>query len=202
MDTQDKQIDAYIENSKPFAKPILRHLRKLVHQICAEVVETTKWNFPHFEYKGMLCFMAAFQEHCAFGFWKGSIMKDPHKIMDKDRAFAMGQFGRIKSLQDLPPNEILLEYLREAIRLNEEGIKVPKKPAAPKAKLEIPDFFLAALQKNNTALKVFQGLSISKKKEYLDWIVEAKQEATREKRLANALIWLSEGKSRNWKYEV
>jgi uncharacterized protein YdeI (YjbR/CyaY-like superfamily) len=201
MSQRDRRIDAYIENAKPFAKPILKHLRELVHQTCPEVKESIKWSSPHFEYKGMFCGMASFKGHCAFGFWKGSLMKDPHKIMSKDKGGGMGQFGQLTSLEDLPSDEILCEYIREAMKLNEEGVKVLKPKAKEKMELEIPDYFWAALRKKPAALRTFEEFSYSKQKDYVEWVTEAKQEATREKRLATAIEWLSEGKSRNWKYE-
>lgn len=200
MTKKDKNIDAYIANSKPFAQPILKHIRKLVHQACPEVEETMKWGFPHFIYRGILCGMASFQEHCAFGFWKGSLMKDPHGVLDKDHANAMGQFGRIANLQDLPPEHVIISYIQEAMKLNEEGIKLPKKITAKK-KLPIPDDFNNALKKNKKALEHFENFPPSKQQDYIEWVVEAKQQATREKRIATAVGWLSEGKSRNWKYE-
>jgi hypothetical protein len=130
MVIRDERIDAYIENSKPFAQPILEHIRKLVNEACPDVEETIKWRFPHFNYKGMMCSMASFQGHCAFSFWKGSIMKDPYNVMDKARENSMGCFGRLTDLKDVPSDEILLEYIKEAMKLNEKGIKLPKKVAA------------------------------------------------------------------------
>lgn len=115
-----KEVDAYIEKAKPFAKPILKHIRKLVHQACPDVEEAIKWNFPHFCYNGILCSMAAFKEHCALTFWKGNSMEDAYKVMDKARSKSMGQFGWITSLEDLPSDKILLNYIKEAMLLNEK----------------------------------------------------------------------------------
>ncbi|HSW73113.1 MAG TPA: YdeI/OmpD-associated family protein [Chlamydiales bacterium] len=196
----EKEISEYIEKAKPFAKPILEHIRSLVHKVCPEVVEEIKWGFPSFNYKGLFCGMAAFKEHCTFGFWKGALMKDPEKILEnKDKA--MGHLGRITGLEDLPSDKILISYLKEAMRLNDEGIKVPKRKPAAKEELEVPVFFIKALKKNSGAYKNFEEFSYSKKKEYVEWITEAKQEATREKRIQTAIEWIQEGKSRNWKYE-
>jgi uncharacterized protein YdeI (YjbR/CyaY-like superfamily) len=197
MGTRDPRIDAYIEASADFAQPILRHLRELVHQGCPEVEEGWKWSFPHFLYKGMLCSMASFKQHCAFGFWKGSLILD-----DQGRSTdAMGQFGRITSLDDLPPDEALLRYIREAVRLNDEGVKVEKKPKPVKQSLAVPDDLERALDTNPDARRTFDNFSPSKRREYVEWITEAKSEATRRKRLEQAIEWLAEGKARNWKYE-
>lgn len=196
----EKEITDYIEKAKPFAKPILEHIRKLVHRVCPEVEEEIKWGVPSFNYKGLFCGMAAFKEHCTFGFWKGSLMKDPENILE-NKEKVMGHLGRITSLKDLPSDLILISYLKEAMKLNEEGIKVPKKKATTNKELEVPAYFIKALKKNSPAYKNFEEFSYSKKKEYVEWVTEAKQEATREKRIQTAIEWIQEGKSRNWKYE-
>ena len=194
------EITDYIEKAKPFAKPILEHIRKLVHKVCPEVVEEIKWGFPSFNYKGLFCGMAAFKEHCTFGFWKGSIMKDPENILE-NKEKSMGHLGRITSLEDLPPDKILIAYIKEAKRLNDEGIKVAKKKPVTNKELEVPAYFIKALKKNPDAYKNFEEFSYSKKKDYVEWLSEAKQEATREKRMQTAIEWIQEGKSRNWKYK-
>lgn len=200
MGTRDKRIDAYIAKSAEFAQPILRDLRAIVHEGCPEAEEAMKWSFPHFMYKGMLCSMAAFKEHCAFGFWKGTLVMDPKENKSVD---AMGQFGRITSRKDLPPKRVLLGYIKKAVKLNDEGVKAPtrSKPKTDKKELQVPDYFLASLKKNKKALTVFEGFPTSKKKEYVDWVTEAKTEETRERRMATSVEWLAEGKARNWKYE-
>lgn len=201
MTQKDERIDAYIEKSADFAKPILTHLRKLVHDVCPEIEETMKWSMPFFDYKGTVCNMAAFKQHCSFGFWKASLMNDPHKIMDKINE-SHGQLGQIKSLEDLPLDEILIAYIKEAVRLNEEGVKVLAKPkTAEKKELVIPEYFVSALEENASASEHFEKFNPSKKKDYVEWLNEAKTEDTRNKRLATAIEWISEGKSRNWKYE-
>ena len=126
---KDKRIDAYITKSAPFAKPILKHFRALVHRACPEVEETIKWNFPHFDYKGsMMCSMAAFKQHCAIGFWKASLLTDAKKLIERANSEeAMGHFGRITSLKDLPKDAVLTKYIKEAMKLNREGIKPPSK---------------------------------------------------------------------------
>ena len=201
MGTKDPRIDAYIVKSADFAKPILNHLRKLIHGACPEVEETMKWSFPHFMHKGMLCSMAAFKNHCAFAFWKGALIFGEGKGTGDKEADAMGQFGRITAMSDLPKDEVLRGYIREAVRLNEAGIKLSPKPK-PKEKRElvVPDDFLAALKKNKKALTTFDHFAYSHKKEYVEWITEAKRAETRTQRLDTAINWLVEGKPRHWKY--
>ena len=196
MGTRNPVIEAYIDNASDFAKPILKHLRKVVHAGCPKVEETLKWRFPHFMYKGMFCGMAAFKEHCTFGFWKGALIV---KNGDDD---GMGQFGKIRSLSDLPDEKTLLNYVREAVRLNDEGVKAPRQiKSKVKKPLVIPDYLTGVLKRNAKARAAFENFSYSHKKEYVEWITEAKQEETRKRRLVTALEWMSEGKTRNWKYE-
>lgn len=202
MGKRDKKVDEYIAKSQDFAKPILNHIRELVHKACPDVEETMKWSFPHFDYKGMMCDMAAFKQHCTFGFWKASIMKDPDKILAVADKHSMGHFNRLTSLKDLPKDKVLVAYIREAMRLNDEGVKVEKKTVSKEKKeLAIPDYLTVALKKNKAAKTTFENFSPSKKKDYVEWLTEAKTEDTRNKRLATAIEWMSEGKSRNWKYE-
>jgi hypothetical protein len=176
MGKTDPRVDQYIANSADFARPILTHIRKIVHTACPDVEETMKWSFPHFDYKGgMMCSMAAFKAHCSFGFWKSSLVLDGPGADD-----AMGHFGRITSVKDLPSERELGGYVKKAAQLNDEGIRVKKKPAAR---------------------KTFDAFSPSQRREYVEWVTEAKADATRQKRMATAIEWLSQGKSRNWKYE-
>jgi uncharacterized protein YdeI (YjbR/CyaY-like superfamily) len=198
MGKKDPRIDAYIAKSADFAKPILRHIRELIHKGCPEVEETMKWSFPNFMHHGILCGMAAFKAHCSFGFWKGQLIVGKAAGNDGE---GMGQFGKLRTLYDLPADRVVLRYIKEAARLNEEGIKRPIKPR-PKARKElvVPDFFTAALKKNNRALATFEGFSYSHKKGYLEWITEAKGEDTRQRRVTTAIEWMTEGKPRNWKY--
>ena len=192
--------DTYISNAAPFAQPILKHLRELIHKACPEVAETIKWGFPHFEFKGVICSMAAFKNHCSFGFWKSSIMSDPKKIMEiKDRG-AMGNFQKITSLSDLPADKILIAYIKEAKKLNEDEIKLPAQKKTTDKEVDVPAYFVKALKRNSDVWKNFEKFSYSNKKEYVEWIEEAKTDATREKRIETAVEWISEGKSRNWKY--
>ncbi len=202
MPSNDKRIDAYIAKAQPFAQPLLIHFRNIVHTACPDVQETIKWGFPHFDYKDeMMCSMAAFKQHCAFGFWKASLMKDKSLKAHADSESAMGHFGRVTSFDDLPSDKKLIAYIKEAMKMNDEGIKVEKKPVAKKKKeLVIPPYFLAVLTKNKKALAVFTGFSYSNKKEYVEWITDAKSEETRQNRLETAITWISEGKVRHWKY--
>jgi len=198
MGKKDTRVDAYISESGEFARPILTHLRELVHTTCPDVEETMKWSFPHFQYKGMLCSMAAFKAHCAFGFWKNAL------IVEKGGAeteAAMGQFGRITKLSDLPSKAVLTGYIKQAMKLNDEGTKKPA-PAKPKAPAEVvvPDDLANALRANAKARATFEKFSPSHKREYVEWITEAKTEATRTRRLETAIEWMAEGKPRNWKY--
>ncbi|MGI8437881.1 MAG: YdeI/OmpD-associated family protein [Chthoniobacterales bacterium] len=194
----DPRIDAYIAQAAAFARPILQHLRKVVHAGCPEVQETVKWSSPHFEYKGPLCGMAAFKAHCAFGFWKASLILGDGVKGGRD---AMGHFGRITTLADLPPEKVLVGYVRKAAKLNDTGAKDPTKARKARAALPTPDYLTEALRTNAKARAHFAKLSPSCRREYIEWLTEAKREETREKRLATTLEWLAEGKSRNWKYE-
>jgi uncharacterized protein YdeI (YjbR/CyaY-like superfamily) len=196
MNHKDPRIDAYIAKAAPFAKPILMHLRKLVHAGCPDVEETVKWRNPSFSYKGLLCGMAAFKEHCAFGFWKHALV-----VGDEGEREAMGSFGRITSLDDLPPDRTIIGYVKKAAELNDAGVKVARVSKTPKAPIRVPADVSAALKKNAQARRHFEAFSPSHRREYLEWITEAKTDATRQKRLVTAIDWIAEGKGRNWKYE-
>lgn len=202
MEKYDSRVDAYIEKSAPFAKPIIQYIRELVHEASPSIGETIKWGFPFFDYKGPVCQVAAFKQHLGFGFWKASILKDTNNVLKIGDGNA-GSFGDIKSIDDLPPRDILIDFVKQAIAINEQGVKVPaKKPAVEKAEMVIPDYFIEFLSKDAKAAETFHNFSYSHKKEYVEWIVDAKSEATRQKRMETALEWLSEGKSRNWKYKT
>lgn len=199
MASKDPRIDAYIARSAAFAQPILKHIRQLVHAACPDVEETLKWSIPHFVHKGILCNMAAFKRHCAFGFWKGALIVGTDVGNTQDEA--MGQFGRITAITDLPADKVLIGYIKKAVQLNDTGVKVPAR-TKPKAKkeLDVPDDLRAALKKNKKALAIFGDFSYSHKKEYVEWITEAKRAETRTQRLETAIEWMAEGKPRNWKY--
>jgi uncharacterized protein YdeI (YjbR/CyaY-like superfamily) len=199
MGTRDDRVDAYIARSVDFAKPILSHLRALVHDACPDATETIKWGFPHFEYHGVLCSMAAFKAHCAFGFWHAQMraLADARRGADA----AMGQFGRITALSELPKDAKLAALIRKAAALNAAGIKAARvlRPK-PKAPLNVPEDLAAALRKNRGALAHFSAMSPSRRREYIEWLVDAKRDETRRKRLATAVEWIAEGKSKEWKY--
>jgi uncharacterized protein YdeI (YjbR/CyaY-like superfamily) len=201
MENKNKQVDEYISKSADFAKPILHHLRKLVHNACPVVEETIKWGFPHFDYKGVMCSMAAFKQHCAFGFWKAALMKDADALKDNNRN-AMGHSGKIKNRNDLPSDKILIGRIKEAMKLNEDNIKLPeRKNTDKKPEIIVPDDFKKELVKYRKASDTFMNLSPSHKREYIEWINDAKTEETKNKRILTTIEWLTEGKSRNWKYE-
>lgn len=196
MPTTDPRIDAYIAKAAPFAQPILVHLRALVHATCPDVEESIKWGAPFFLYRGLFCHMAAFKQHCAFGFWKWKQVVGEDAPED-----AMGQFGRIQTLADLPPEKTIVAYLRKAMALNEAGVPAATRARkTPRPEAEVPDDLAAALKKHAKARRAFEAFGPSHRRDYIEWIVEAKREETRAKRLATTLEWLAEGKPRNWKY--
>ena len=194
---KDPRVDAYIAKSADFAKPILKHIRAIVHAACPDCVETMKWSFPHFDYKGaMMCSMASFKSHCAFGFWKASLILDDPKISEE----AMGQFGKITSIKDLPSKKEMTAYIKKAMKLNDEGVVVSRAKKAPVEAGVHPEF-AKALKKNKSAQKHFDAFTPGKRNEYCEWVAEAKTDATRAKRIDQAVEWISEGKSRHWKYQ-
>ncbi len=199
MGKQDTRIDAYISKSAEFAKPILHHLRKLVHEACPDTVETIKWGMPFFDYKGPLCNLASFKQHCSFGFWKSALMKDALELKNNNQQ-AMGNLGKITSVDDLPTDKKLKGWIKEAKKLNDEEVKLPKRKKNTKKEIEMPAEFEAALNKNKKALATFSNLSPSHKHEYLEWITEAKTGDTKNKRITSTIELLSDGKSRHWKY--
>lgn len=202
MKNTDERVDAYIARSAPFARPVLTHLRALVHQAAPAAEETIKWGMPSFVLHGkILCGMAAFKEHCTFGFWhKGMV-----EVLGADassEATAMGSFGRLTAIDDLPKERVLLRYIREAAKLQQSDEPARPKPArTPAAPIAVPKDLADALSKNAAAAATFERLRPSHRKEYVEWITEAKREETRANRLATTLEWLAEGKARNWKYE-
>ena len=191
-------VDHYIANAAPFAQPILRHLRALVHQACPEVVEKIKWGMPFFDHHGTLCHIAAFKQHCAFGFWKQALLVEDGLLQADDTA--MGQFGRIAARADLPDDATLLRLIRHAAALNAGNKPAPKPRAAKKPPPEMPPQLRAALRKHKAAREHFAAFSPTQQREYSEWIAEAKTDATRQRRLETAIEWLGQGKPRNWKY--
>ena len=197
MGKKDPRIDAYIAKSADFAKPILDELRKRVHAACPDVEENMKWSMPHFEYKGKLfAHLAAFKAHAAFGF-AHSGLRDAGKAGE-----AMGHFGRLTSVKELPGVKDFDAMARQAMALRDAGVPIrPPKPRAEKKELVVPDDFLAAIKRNKKALAAFEAFSYSHRKEYVGWITEAKREATRASRMKQAIAWMAEGKPRHWKYQ-
>ncbi len=196
---RDPRIDTYIAEAEPFARPILKHLRGLVHRACPDVEEALKWSSPFFLYRGkILCFTAAFKAHLAFGFW-GPGMK---KVLAADghTKDGRGLLGRITSLKDLPPDKVLLGYIRKSRELHDTGkaaplVRKPKPPPPPPADLT------DALKRSPKAAAHWLDFSPSARREYIEWITEAKRPETREQRLLTTLEWVAGGKRRNWKYE-
>lgn len=196
MPTLDPRIDAYLAGVPAFALPLLQRVREDVHAACPDVVETIKWSRPHFMLDGkLLCGMSAFKAHCAFGFWEreGATPGQPG---------AMGDFGRITSPADLPGRGELRQQIKAAAALLRAGAPRAAKPhREPRPQLQMPDDFAAALAKVKLAQQHYDGFAPGKQRDYLEWVLEAKREDTRAKRIAQAVEWLAEGKSRNWKYE-
>ena len=196
MPKTDPRVDAYIAKAAPFARPILSHLRALVHRAAPAITETIKWGMPFFEHEGIVCHMAAFKAHCAFGFWRGGRIEKTGKEGE-----AMGQFGRIVKLADLPPDRTVAALVKKAAALNLAGEKVARPLQRPKERIPMPADFRAALATSGAAKATFAGFTPGRQRDYLEWITEAKSAATRAKRIATAVEWLAEGKPRNWKYQ-
>jgi hypothetical protein len=185
--------------AQPFAKPILTQLRATVHATCPDVVETIKWGMPAFDYRGPFCGMAAFKEHASFGFWKGKLIKG---LGGKDLE-AMGNFGCLKTVKDIPAKKEFVGYLKQAMALNESGTKAPRVLKHKSVTtLKPPADLKAALGKNPKAEKFFDTLPPGQRGEYIAWITEAKRQETRKARVKTAVEWMGEGKRRNWKYET
>ena len=198
MATHDPRIDAYIAKSAEFARPILERLRAIVHEACPDVEETIKWGAPNFVYAGgIVCMMAAFKQHASFGFWKEALVVGE----DAERK-GMGSIGKLTSIKDLPPKKQLLAWIHKAMEFNAQGVKTPgvRKTSKPKPPPIAPPELVAALKMNRKAKATWDGFAPSHKREYIEWITEAKREETRLKRLVQAMEWMAQGKSRNWKY--
>jgi uncharacterized protein YdeI (YjbR/CyaY-like superfamily) len=202
MSETDLRVDVYLKKAAPFAQPILLKLRKLIYKACPEVKESIKWSFPNYEvYGSMLCSMAGFKEHCAFSFWKASLLKDPEGILHLTERNSMGHLDRLSSLKDLPADKILIAYLKEAALLNKNNVNVVKPKRAPKKELPLPKKLADSLNKNKKAFSGFKAFTPSQRREYIEWINEAKTEETRDKRIKTTIEFSAEGKSRHWKYK-
>jgi uncharacterized protein YdeI (YjbR/CyaY-like superfamily) len=195
MGRKDPKVDAYIKNAKPFAQPILKQLREVILSVSPEIVETTKWSNPAYEYKGLLCGYSGFKAHATFGFWKHS------QVVTGPDARKWG-FGKLTTLKDLPPKAQIVKYLKKAMKLNDDGVKAEWMAKRKKHKpLPVPPDLKKALAADAKAKAHFDAFPPSQQREYIAWIIEAKAAATREKRLLTAVEWIGEGKRRNWKYE-
>ena len=194
--TLSPQVDAYIAKAAPFARPIFERLRRLFHEACPAIEEKIKWGCPSFEYEGMVGGFAGFKQHAAFGFWRQDVLPDPAGLFKSRGAFG----GKLTDVSQLPSDEVVRQYISRAVKLNEKGAPARFK-SKPKPPLKVPTYFMAAVRKNRKALAAYEAFPPSHKREYVEWVVEAKQDETRKKRLETAIAWMAEGKSRNWKYE-
>ncbi len=194
-------VDAYIAKAQPFARPILEHLREVVHAACPQVEEKMKWSFPHFDYKGMLCSMAAFKNHAAFGFWKHGLLAEKGVVAAGLNRGAMGSFGRLTSVDDLPPRRVLVALVKQAMALNDAGVVSPhRSKPTPRPAIAPPAAWTKALRANAKARAAWEAFTPGRRRDYLEWITEAKTDATRDARIATTIAWVAEGKPRNWKY--
>lgn len=194
---RDPRIDAYIAAAQPFARPILSHIRDVIHAASPDVTETIKWSRPFFEHQGrMFAALGAFKAHASLVLWR---MGETGGATSREQE-GMGQFGRLTRLADLPDDGALTRLIREAIAAIATGTPArPKKP--PRSDLTVPDALAAALADAPAAKATFDGFSPSNRRDYCEWIGEAKRPETRAARVAQAIAWLAEGKPRNWKYQ-
>jgi hypothetical protein len=197
MAQKDPRIDAYIAQAAPYARPILKRLRLIVHRACPDVIETLKWSNPSFEHHGLLCGIVAFKSYCTFGLWKDKLVRARGGAA---AAKLLDAAGKVASVDEIPDEAALGELIRLAAGLNEQGVNEVRKTPRPKGPVEVPDDLKKALDKNKNAKAVFDAFSPSHMREYVEWITEAKQAATRARRLEQAIVWMAEGKARNWKY--
>lgn len=202
MDVFDPRVNDYIARAADFAKPILEHWRELIHTACPEITEAVKWAIPHFDYKGKsMLVMAAYKNHCSFSFLQASSMSDSRLKESADLKPVQRFLGKVTSLNDLPNDDEFIAMIKEAMKLNEKGKAAAKKPAATTKIIETPDSFQQSLNANPAVLKVWKSKSPSFQKEYNIWIGDAKTEATRQKRIDQALEWIGEDKGRFWQYQ-
>ncbi len=199
MATKDPRVDIYIAEAGEFARPILQHLRKVIHQGCPAAVETIKWGCPFFDYQGLLCGFAAFKAHCSMFFWRDI---DVSRWLPKTNTAGagMGQFGKLTSMADLPKDSVLLACVRAAVEQRDSPASKPKRARKPGKELPVPADLKKALAANAKAATTFKIFAPSHRRAYLDWIADAKQPATRARRLQTTIEWLSAGKPQNWKY--
>ena len=202
MEQFNQKVDDYIENSAAFAKPILNHLRQIIHQTCPGVQEEIKWGIPHFDYNGdYLLMMAGFKNHCSFSLYKAAYMTFPEIVESVKAGKKYGYMDKLQSLLDLPAKKVLVKYIKEAMTINDRGIRMDKSKSEKPKVLETPGYLLLALHANYKAKIVWENKSASFRKNYVIWIMDAKTEATRQKRIDQSLEWIAEGKGRFWQYE-
>jgi uncharacterized protein YdeI (YjbR/CyaY-like superfamily) len=200
MEKLSREVTAYINKSEGFAKPILEYCREIVHKACPDVAEVIKWGIPHFDYKDdFMCVMASYKAHCSFTFIKAEIMADKRLKENKQLKPIQRFLGKITNLKEMPPEKEFVAMLKDAMMLNEKGIKVVAEKSDKPKVLETPDYLIKALKQNTRAKEVFESKSNSFRKEYIVWISSAKSDETRNKRIVEALKWIAEGKSRFWK---
>jgi uncharacterized protein YdeI (YjbR/CyaY-like superfamily) len=196
MSSRDKRIDAYVARSAEFAKPILTHIRAVVHTACPDVEETLKWGSPAYMHHGILCITAAFKAHCALVLWRAPLIVGAAKSRD-----ARGHFGKLTSVKDLPSKAVLVGLIKQAVKLNEAGTKRSQRVAGkPKKALPTPADLAAGLKKSAKATAAWAEFAPSHRREYIEWITEAKRPETRAERLKTTLAWVKDGKQRHWKY--
>jgi uncharacterized protein YdeI (YjbR/CyaY-like superfamily) len=197
----NSKVDAYAEKTEDFAKPVLAHLRALIHATCPEVIEGVKWGIPHFDYKGdTMCIFAAYKNHCSFTFYKDALMRDARLNANAHVPAAKRFMGKLTGVADLPSDRELKLWIKESMALNEQGLKLPERKAKTHKEIEMPAVFAERLQASPEIAKIFESKSASFQKEYNVWIGEAKTEATRDKRIEEAMTWIAEGRGRFWKY--
>jgi uncharacterized protein YdeI (YjbR/CyaY-like superfamily) len=190
---RDPRIDTYIAKAAPFAKPIITQVRDVVHEACPEIVETLKWGHPSFDHHGIVCGVAAFKAHCVLSFWKAALLGDAGLLRRE-----------VKAVADLPGRRDFVRLVKQAAKLNEDGVKrseEPRKSPSDTRTLDVPDVLTNALRKNKKAQATFEAFSYTNKKDYVEWITDAKSDDTRQARLEQAIEWMAEGKPRNWKYQ-
>ncbi|MEO9802317.1 MAG: YdeI/OmpD-associated family protein [Reichenbachiella sp.] len=192
-----KKIDAYLTTVSSEHRPVLELIRKTVNAVDDRIQEDWKWRAPCFSLEGLVCWFVAFKSHVGLNFFKGALIEDIHNAFveseDEDKGNRMIHF---KSIDEVKV-KVIQDYVKQAVLLNEQGIKID----FPKRKtLETPDYLIEALNKNKKAKDVFESFTDAQRKDYIEWLVEAKREETRNKRMTQAIEWIAEGKTRNWKY--
>jgi len=196
----DRRVDAKFSQAPDFAQPIIQLLRKAIHQACPEVQETLKWGMPAFEYQGLLAIVGIFKSHCSLVLWKHQLLAEKFPELAEIANPSTGKFGRLTKRSDLPSQAKLNQYLKFAVALNAEGVRVPKRRKATRPVPTLPPEFKAALRRHKVAAQTFEKLSPSCQRDYVNWIADPKREETRAKRIATSIEWLAAGKKRNWKY--